>query len=103
MSRIEELPDDFNKSLSISESPSTRLPDSAQSTSQPSVPFPLPPKIKDESITLPSIPPQMESVRAHTTEEIVQMMNKVPLFMTSLEDAGNGMPPLPPQFQEIFI
>lgn len=96
MSRIEELPDDFNKSLSVSDSPSTGLPDSAQSTSQPSVPFPLPPKTKDEEITLPSIPPQMASVRAHTAEEIVQMINKAPLFMTSLDDAGNGMPAFPP-------
>ena len=96
MSRIEELPDDFNESLIISDSPSTGLRDSAQSTNQPSVPFPLPPKTKDEEITLPSIPPQMESVRAHTAEEIVQMMNKVPLFMTSLDGAGNGMPPFQP-------
>ena len=96
MSRIEGLPDDFDKSLSISDSPSTKLPDSAGSTSQPSVPFPLPPKSKDEEVTLPAIPPQMESVRAHTAEEIVQMINKAPLFMTSLDDAGNGMPPLPP-------
>ena len=96
MSRIEELSGDFDKSLSISDLSSTGLPDSSQSTSQPTVPFPLPPKTKDEEIILPSIPPQMESVRAHRAEEIVQMMNKVPLFMTSLEDAGNGMPPLPP-------
>ncbi|CAF9933511.1 MAG: hypothetical protein HETSPECPRED_008677 [Heterodermia speciosa] len=89
MSRIEGLPDDFDKSLSISDSPSTKLPDSAGSTSQPSVPFPLPPKSKDEEVTLPAIPPQMESVRAHTAEEIVQMINKAPLFMTSLDDAGN--------------
>ena len=103
MSRIEELPDDFDKSLNISDSPSTGPPDSAQSTSQPSVPFPLPQKTKDEEIILPSIPPQMESVRAHTAEEIVKMINKAPLFMTSLDDAGNGMPLLPPYFQEIFI
>ena len=96
MSRIEGLPDDFDKSLKISDSTSTELRDSTQSTSQPSVPFPLPPKTKDEEITLPSIPPQMESVRAHTAEEIVQMINKAPLFMTSLDDAGNGMPPSTP-------
>ena len=93
MSRIEELPDAFREALKI-ESPTTSHPtNSTQSTVPPSVPFPLPPTSQDEDSNLPQIPPQMESVRSHTADEIVGMMSKTPLFMTSLEDAADGMSP----------
>jgi len=29
-------------------------------------------------------------VRSHTADEILQIINQTPLFMTSLEDAGDG-------------
>ena len=35
------------------------------------------------------MPPPMASVKSHTADEIVQMMNKTPLFMTSLEGGEN--------------
>lgn len=89
MSRLKGLADNLTESLNLN---SVHTPDSAHPTAQPLVPFPLPPKSQDAGINLPSMPPQMESVRSHTADEIVGMMNKTPLFMTSLEDAGNGMP-----------
>lgn len=57
-----------------------------------SVPFPIKPKKQkkdnyDSPPPLPALPPHMESVRSHTPDEIVRMMKRVPLFMTSLEEA----------------
>lgn len=54
-----------------------------------SVPFPIKPKKQKEDgpPLLPALPPHMESVRSHTPDEIVRMMKRVPLFMTSLEEA----------------
>ena len=40
------------------------------------------------SSTTPTPPPQMESVRSRTADEIVEMMGRTPLFMTSLDQAG---------------
>lgn len=51
-----------------------------------STPFPI--KVNGQNGTTPSLPPQMASVRSHTTDELMQMMNKTPLFMTSLDDDG---------------
>lgn len=51
-----------------------------------STPFPIRPN-GGQYGTTPELPPQMASVRSHTADEIMQMMNKTPLFMTSLEDA----------------
>ena len=61
----------------------------AASARSPSVPFPIKPEKEGNNGLVPSLPPQMASVRSHTTEEIMQMMKRTPLFMTSLDDAGN--------------
>lgn len=58
------------------------------------VPFPIKPKQQkdhedDSTPLLPSLPPQMESIRSHRPDEIVRLMKRTPLFMTSLEDAGD--------------
>ena len=91
MARIEELPDDFDKALSLDTSKSpTGATASAQSSSPPSVPFPIPPKNQDEEIILPAVPPHMDPVRAHTADEAIQLMSKTPLFMTSLDDTADG-------------
>ena len=91
MSRIQELTNDFDKSLNLnSAQPQAPGQKSTLSPEQASVPFPLPPRSQDEDVILPPVPPQMESVRSHSANEIVQMMNKTPLFMTSLEDAADG-------------
>ena len=99
MARIEELPDDFASSLNLS-SPDLPVPSSSEAplaaAAIASTPFSLPEKVSDESTPLPEIPPQMDSVRSHTTDEVLQMMKRTPLFMTSLEDAGDGtLQPLP--------
>lgn len=63
-------------------------PNNAHTAASQSTPFPVVEKNLGKDGTTPSLPPQMASVRSHTADEIVQMMNRTPLFMTSLEDAG---------------
>ena len=62
-------------------------------TASASIPFPIGSRYEDQSAIAPLMPPPMASVKSHTADEIVQMMNKTPLFMTSLGAEGNeGMP-----------
>ncbi|KAL9601656.1 MAG: hypothetical protein Q9219_002376 [cf. Caloplaca sp. 3 TL-2023] len=57
-------------------------------------PFPIPPKTTDEDAsTTPSLPPAMDSVRSYSTDEVVRMMKKMPLFMTDLEESQDGEDP----------
>ncbi|KAL8728985.1 MAG: hypothetical protein Q9181_005162 [Wetmoreana brouardii] len=64
---------------------STTLPPSAET------PFPIRPKPTDQDAsTTPSLPPVMDSVLSHNADEIVRMMKKTPLFMTSLEESGDA-------------
>ena len=58
-------------------------------TTSASVPFPIGSRHQDHNAIAPLMPPPMASVKSHTADEIVQMMNKTPLFMTSLEAEGN--------------
>ena len=71
----------INQALNANLSTETAEPSSKQHT-----PFPMPelPAYSDD-IT-PRLPPQMASVRSHTADEIITMMNRTPLFMTSLDD-----------------
>ena len=82
MSRVEEPPIDFDESL--------RLKDENVNAS-PSTAFPVRPDKITTDGQFPTLPPQMQGVRSHTADEIVQMMGRTPLFMTSLDDADKGM------------
>lgn len=96
MSRIEELPDGFDESLNLNP-PETPVHASSTSNvfptaSSDSTPFPIDANRLEHNGTTPALPPHMASVRSHTADEIVQMMNRTPLFMTSLESTdGEGM------------
>lgn len=97
MSRIEELPDDFDESLNLNEAP----PQVAQDLPQPGfdafaatneAPFPINEERLKELINdpnAPGMPPAMASVKSHSKEELLDMMNKTPLFMTDIENAGD--------------
>lgn len=97
MSRIEELPDDFDESLNLNEAPSQVT----QGPPQPSLdalaasneaPFPInEEKLKEleNDPNAPKLPPTIASIRSHSKEEILSMMNKTPLFMTDIESAGD--------------
>ncbi|KAJ5902789.1 hypothetical protein N7495_003317 [Penicillium taxi] len=97
MSRIEELPDDFDESLNLNEVP----PQVAEDLPQPAfdafaasneVPFPINEerlKELESDPNAPKMPPAMASVKSHSKEELLAMMNKTPLFMTDIENAGD--------------
>ncbi|KAL1877809.1 HSP70/90 co-chaperone [Paecilomyces lecythidis] len=99
MGQIEELPDDFDESLDLSKPPiepiAPTLPPSglaAITGVSNEVPFPInEDRLKDahNDPSAPRMPPAMESVKSHTADEILEMMNKTPLFMTDLENAGD--------------
>lgn len=84
MSPVKEIPDDFDETGTFDKSTSTSTVASA------SIPFPIKSTSTVQDGSTPPLPPQMQSVRSHTADEIVQMMNKTPLFMTSLEGVDDG-------------
>ena len=93
MLRVEELPHDYDHSqpssaaLSTTKEPHPSTPQGLSPTAiSQSTPFPLPntAPASNGTTTTPSLPPQMASVRAHSVDEIVDLMNRTPLFMTDL-------------------
>lgn len=104
MGKIEELPDDFDESLNLNK-PEQQPPSStknetakdaasaaadAASMTADNVPFPIhEEKVKQADPMAPDLPPAMASVRSYTADELADMMNKTPLFMTDLDKAGD--------------
>jgi hypothetical protein len=103
MSRIEELPDEFDESIDLNKQPpattnpkpSADAPDLInQLLSQPS-PFPSKPAQQDgggpADAPTAAMPPAMHSIRQYTADEVVSMLNRTPLFMTELDETdGKG-------------
>lgn len=97
MSRVEELPDDFDESLNLNKAP----PEATQSLPQPGfdafdptheIPFPINEealKARQTDPNAPELPPAIAAIQSHTPEELMAMMNKTPLFMTDIENAGD--------------
>ena len=55
-----------------------------------SLPFPIKPTSEAQREAMPQLPPHIQSVRSYTTDEVVEMIEKTPLFMTSLENVDGG-------------
>ncbi|OAX78114.1 hypothetical protein ACJ72_07583, partial [Emergomyces africanus] len=89
MVRIEELPDDFEESLNLNKPASTAPIPGAQAIFN-ETPFGIKENASKADPTTPSMPPGMASVKSHSAEEILEMMNKTPLFMTDLSKATDG-------------
>lgn len=98
MSRIEELPDDFDEALNLNEAPPQVPGDLPQPgfdafAASNEVPFPINEErlkdIEQNDPSAPKMPPAMASVKSHSKEELLRMMNKTPLFMTDIENAGD--------------
>ncbi|KAE8351201.1 hypothetical protein BDV28DRAFT_24566 [Aspergillus coremiiformis] len=87
MGQIEELPDDFDESLNLNK------PTRASKTPAMETAFPIneerAKELEKENPNAPKMPPGMEAVRSHTTDELAEMLNKTPLFMTDIEKAGD--------------
>ncbi|KAJ5549553.1 Tetratricopeptide-like helical [Penicillium frequentans] len=109
MSRIEELPDDFDESLNLNELPVNEVPPVAPQDQLHSgfdlfaasneTPFPINEerlKAAKTDPSAPDMPPAMASVKSHTSAELLDLMNKTPLFMTDIDKAGdeNGENPM---------
>ncbi|CAI7668147.1 unnamed protein product [Penicillium pancosmium] len=98
MSRIEELPDDFDESLNLNAAPPQGPPDLPQpgfdafAAANEEVPFPINEerlKELENDPSVPKMPPAMASVKSQSKEELLDMMNKTPLFMTDIANAGD--------------
>lgn len=99
--RVEELPDDFDERINLNRP--TSAPQSQSAAAQNALPelpsleallsgaTPFPSKPADPSQPKPNMPPAMESVKQHTADEVLALMNRTPLFMTSLDETdGEG-------------
>jgi hypothetical protein len=99
MSRIEELPDDFEEKLDINGA-ETAASDPSKSVDvdvieqmlSQATPFPPKPGYVSVSHGIgPAMPPAMENIRQYTADEVVTMLNRTPLFMTTLDETdGKG-------------
>lgn len=89
MSRVEELPDDFDESLDLNKPP-TAAPSIPPEAFLNSIPFPIKDDGTQKDPNMPDLPPSMASVKSHTADEILDMMNRTPLFMTDMEKATDG-------------
>lgn len=95
MGQIEELPDDYDESQPQPPA-TTTAPDAATPAIPPSllsndnIPFPnIPEKVQNADPLAPELPPAMASIRSYTPDQLADMMNKTPLFMTNLDNAGD--------------
>jgi len=106
MSRLQELSESFDESLNIEGSSSSLWANPSQRSGPmnpgsltQSVPFPLPPKAASQNGTYstgPALPPAMDSVKSRSVDEVLEMMNRTPLFMTSLDETdGEGTAKIP--------
>lgn len=100
MPRIEELVVDSDETVPVAASQHLSNPQTTQLPLRPSEPphsshFSPPTKAPTENDTTrmaPALPPAMESVKSKSVDEVLEMMNRTPLFMTSLDETdGEGM------------
>ncbi|KAL3472168.1 hypothetical protein BJX99DRAFT_236057 [Aspergillus californicus] len=87
--QIEELPDDFDESLDLN-APTPPQPKTAPANVE------LPLRGNEERLKelekdtpAPKLPPAMAAVDSHTTDELADILNKTPLFMTDISKAGD--------------
>ncbi|KAI9878657.1 MAG: hypothetical protein M1830_000273 [Pleopsidium flavum] len=100
MPRLQELPDSLAKPLTLNPpssptlqttQPPNLLPSSlTQQTTPQTTPFPLPPETNGATSTTPSLPPQMSSIKTRSVDEVLELMNRTPLFMTSLDETDGA-------------
>lgn len=112
MGQIEELPDDFDERLNLNEQPpGTQAPPSKINNDGPSpaveeTPFPINEerlKELENDPRAPKMPPTMASVKSHTSDELWSMMNKTPLFMTDINQAGDESKSIFPRVDAISM
>lgn len=99
MSRIEELPDDFDEKLHLNKASAGPAPPPVPAAAPDFIdqilaanPFPSKPSEKSSGDGAgPALPPAMQGLRGHTVDEVYKMINRTPLFMTTLDETdGEG-------------
>jgi hypothetical protein len=98
MAKVEELSKDFDENLNLNPVPRNdnaanagSLPDLLDQMLSQDVPFPKKPAQASGGSAGPALPPAMENVRQYTADEVVTMLNRTPLFMTTLDETdGEG-------------
>lgn len=102
MSRVEELPDDFDESIDLNKHPvgadQGATKDNGDFIDQIlNAPSPFPPKASPQDgaanpeAPTAAMPPAMHSIRQYSADEVVKMLNRTPLFMTELDETdGEG-------------
>jgi hypothetical protein len=97
MSRIDELHNDLHEKIDLNKAsaglaPPPPAPDFIDQILAAS-PFPAPKDSQSSSRNgaRPALPPAMEGLRGHTVDEVYKMINRTPLFMTTLDETdGEG-------------
>ncbi|OJJ98104.1 hypothetical protein ASPACDRAFT_123092 [Aspergillus aculeatus ATCC 16872] len=90
MGQIEELPDDFDESLNLNDGAANAAAASAATTTEEEI---LPIKherlkdVESSDPMAPRMPPTMQAVQTHTTDELADILNRTPLFMTDMDKA----------------
>jgi hypothetical protein len=88
--KIEELPDDFASRANVSSPPdATQQPAADLLTQAVNAYSSAPPSSTSKDGTTPDLPPAMAALRDKPAEEILADLNKMPLFMTSLEESDD--------------
>ncbi|QDS78167.1 hypothetical protein FKW77_005198 [Venturia effusa] len=95
MSRIDELPDTLDGKLHLNRAPAGPAPAAAPDfIDQILASNPFPPKPRERCSADgvgPALPPAREGLRGHTVDEVYKMINRTPLFMTTLDETdGEG-------------
>ncbi|KAI9793972.1 MAG: hypothetical protein M1833_000490 [Piccolia ochrophora] len=90
MGQIEELPDDFDTSVNLNGAPPS--PPSAPPAAPPSStkPPPEPPSDDAPPSTAPALPPSLAEIHDRSSAELLEMMNRTPLFMTELDETDGA-------------
>lgn len=107
-SRVQELPDDFDEKIDLNATPLPGAGGNDAAAPGPAGPSfeammaqaqsAFPPKKKsasqqataDPNAATASLPPAMDAAQQYTADEAWELMNKMPLFMTSLDETGDG-------------
>ena len=92
-SRVEELPDNFDEKVNLNAAQPAAEDDSSLDALLAAAGAAFPPKEDAANSTSPSqpgaaMPPAMKSVKQYSADEVISMMNKMPLFMTTLDETG---------------
>ncbi|KAI9840185.1 MAG: hypothetical protein M1837_001857 [Sclerophora amabilis] len=94
MPLIEKLPDDRQQSPALSKTPfssgkqASAAPDGSSSKPDGEVTSTRPQD--DTTSTKPSLPPPLASMQDRSVEDVASMMNRMPLFMTSLDETDGA-------------